>query len=50
MCKRNLLTASAVKASEGNSGANGLWREVVLFASFVAQSFFELAIKRCRPR
>jgi hypothetical protein len=49
MCKRNLLVGSA--GSNGRkSGASARWRDVVLFASFVAHSFFELAIKRCRPR
>jgi len=50
MGKRNEKAVSGAARQSGRKpGAKVLWREVVVLTSFAAHSFFELAIKRCRP-
>jgi len=50
MFKRNERSAAGARRAPGRKpGARRLWSEVVLLTSFAAHSFFELAIKRCKP-
>jgi len=50
MCKQNETPAGSALPTNGHlADAGGLWRTILLFTSFVVQTFFELAIKRCKP-